>query len=93
MNRLVGSVGHQIPFRSENGAGEIQSLFDICGNGGALQNTTHLLGDGHEPGTEQRQLHRIKLRTDRPDWQCFHFYFDIAKGCHRCPAGRFYQDG
>lgn len=48
MNGQVRSVGHQSTAVIEQGATEIQTLFDVGRNGGLLQLEPHLLGDGHE---------------------------------------------
>lgn len=47
----VGGVGHQPPVRPEKGAGEVEALLDVGGDGRALQDPAHLLCGGTEgPG-------------------------------------------
>lgn len=43
MHRNVGGIGDQPPIGSEEGAGEVQPLLDVGGDGRALQDAAHLL--------------------------------------------------
>jgi hypothetical protein len=52
----VRRVDHQLAMGVEKGAGEIQALLDVGGNGGALEALAHLVGDGGEAMSEQLQL-------------------------------------
>ena len=41
-------VGDEAAVGVEDGAGEVEALFDVGRDAGLLQGTAHLLGDGHE---------------------------------------------
>lgn len=59
----VRGVGHQVPVRVEEGAGEVQPFLDVDGLGGGLQAGAHLFGDGHEEVVEDLQQDRVDLRV------------------------------
>lgn len=48
VHRNVGGIGDQPPIGSEEGAGEVQPLLDVGGDGRALQDAAHLLSNAHE---------------------------------------------
>ena len=59
MHRGMGGIRDQIAVRIKQGAGEVATFLDVGGDGGALQGSAHLLGNGAETIAEQRQLNRI----------------------------------
>jgi hypothetical protein len=54
----VRGVDHQLARRVEQGAGEIEALLDVGGDGGALEHFAHLPGDRREAMGEQLELNR-----------------------------------
>ena len=93
MHGQVGGVGHQIAVGSEQGAGEIQTLLDVGGDGGLLQHAAHLLGDGHEQVAENGQLNRIHLRFQRVPPVFVDLDLDITEGADGRLTTRFDNNG
>lgn len=50
----MGCIGYQLAIGGEDGAGEVEPLTDVDGNGSLLQRPAHGLCDGHEAIREQR---------------------------------------
>jgi hypothetical protein len=48
MHRDVGGIGDQTPIGSKKGTGKVEAFLDVGGDGGALQDATHLFSDAHE---------------------------------------------
>ena len=59
MHRHVRGVDQQFALRVEEGAGEIQPLLHVGGQGRALQHAAHLLGDGREAIGEELLPHDV----------------------------------
>jgi hypothetical protein len=55
----MGGIGHQLSLLVEDGAGEIQSLFDVDGVAGVLQSQAHFVGHGAEKVVEDFQQHGV----------------------------------
>lgn len=60
VDRHVGCIGHQAAEGVEECTREVKSLLDVRAGGGSLQSNAHLLGNGHEPVSKNRQLDGVK---------------------------------
>ena len=92
MNRNMGGIGHQVAIRAKEGAGKIQSLLDVCGNGGFLQHTSHLFGNGHEQVGKYGELNRIHLTADLFGMPAVHCNSDITKFSDFSAASGFHKN-
>ena len=59
MDGHVRCIGNQMPLGAEQGAREIQTLFDVDGVSGVLKLQAHLFGNVHEQVIENLQQHRV----------------------------------
>mmetsp|Transcript_13778 Transcript_13778/g.55128 ORF Transcript_13778/g.55128 Transcript_13778/m.55128 type:complete len:586 (+) Transcript_13778:1923-3680(+) len=65
MHGHVRRVGDEPAVGREDGAAEVEPLFDVDGRGGALQRAAHLLGDRHEPMAEHAEPSGVDRADDR----------------------------
>lgn len=54
-------VGYEIAGGVEDGAGEVESFFDVCADTCFLKRTAHLFGDGHESVAEDAEHDGVDL--------------------------------
>src|SRR6185295_6020682 len=71
---------HQLAPGVEQGAGEVEPLLDVGGDGGALEPLPHLPRDGREAMGEELELDGIRSRCLR---------FPQRRPCRRAPHSPF----
>mmetsp|Transcript_38687 Transcript_38687/g.66886 ORF Transcript_38687/g.66886 Transcript_38687/m.66886 type:complete len:386 (-) Transcript_38687:1797-2954(-) len=80
MHWQVRGIGHKPAAGIEQRAGEIQALFDVHADRGALQRAAHLLGNAHEAVTEHTEVDRIHLGAETEVIPALHGDRDVAAG-------------
>ncbi len=78
MHRLMRSVGHQSSRFIKNSTGKIVSFLDVCGNRGALESASHLLGNRHKQVAENGHLNWISLSSNFPESSGFNTQYHIT---------------
>ncbi len=93
MHRYVGGIGHQVACRIKQGAGKIEPLLDIGGDGRFLQHAAHLFGNGHEQVGKNRKLHGIDRPINLSALVAANGNLHIAELGDLCPAIRLHHNG
>ena len=93
VNRNVRRIGDEATGVVEEGAAKVQPLLDVGGDGGPLEDPPHLLGDGHEPVGEDRQLDGVQFGADFSSQVMANLDANVALAGDLKPTVRLHQDG
>ena len=102
MNRHMRRIGHEAALGVKQGAGKIETLFDVDRIGGVGKRCTHLLGNRHKQVVEHFEHDRIGVRPNRlgafqrrdacQDQVSIGVQLGAPAGLNDICAGRLFQD-
>ena len=71
-------IGDQGSISGENGAGKVEPFFDLQADCAFLQDSSHLLGDGHKPGVSEGDWVDSPIAKDRQSYGVHGRYVELC---------------